>query len=151
MQIKDGCTVSVHYTGTLTGGKVFDSSKDRDPLEFVMGSGMLIQGFESALLGKKVGDKVTASIPTDEAYGEHLKDLLMVIPRSELPEHIKPEIGLVIHVSAEIPNENGEPAEDQDMEVIIRKIDGDMITLDANHPLAGQDLSFEIEVISVKN
>jgi len=151
MQIKDGCTVCVHYTGTLTDGEVFDSSKNLDPLEFVMGQGMLIPGFESALLGKKVGDKVTAVIPANEAYGEHLEELLMEIPRSELPEHIKPEVGLVLHVSAEIPGGDDEPAEDQDMEVMIHKIDGDLITLDANHPLAGQDLTFEIEVVRVKN
>lgn len=151
MQIKDGCTVSVHYTGTLANGEVFDSSKDLDPLEFVVGQGMLLPGFENALLGQKVGDKVSVTIPANEAYGEHLEDLLMEIPRSELPEHIKPEVGLTLHVSAEIPSGDDGPAEDQDMEVMIHKIDGDTITLDANHPLAGQDLLFEIEVITIKN
>ncbi len=140
MPIKNGDTVQVHYTGTLDDGTVFDSSVERDPLEFTLGKGMLIAGFEAAVMGKDVGDKVTVNIPPAEAYGESDEELIFSVPLSEVPEHITPEVGMQLHLS----NEDG------DMNMTICQVNEDSISLDANHPLAGKTLTFEIEVISVK-
>ncbi len=140
MSIKNDDQVAVHYTGTLADGTVFDSSKDREPLEFTMGKQMLIPGFENALMGKTVGDTITVTIPPEEAYGEMDEALIFEVPRAELPEHIQPELGMMLSLS----NEEG------DMNVEICKVTDDSVALNANHPLAGQALTFEIEVISVK-
>lgn len=140
MAAENGNTLLVHYTGTLTDGTEFDSSREREPLEFVLGSGMLIPGFEKAVLGKKVGDKVTANIPAAEAYGTHREEMVGVVPRSELPEEITPEVGMMLQVST-----------DQGvMDVVISRVDADEIELDGNHPLAGKDLVFEIEIVEIK-
>ncbi len=140
MPIKDGDTVQVHYTGTLDDGSVFDSSRERDPLEFVLGKGMLIAGFEAAVVGRDVGETVTVEIEPASAYGEVDTDLVFTVPRSEVPEHISPEAGLPLQLS----NEEGT------MDVTITEVTDDSIVLDANHPLAGKTLKFEIEIISVK-
>ena len=100
MAIKDGDTVRVHYTGTFSDGEVFDSSRDREPLEFTIGDESLISGFEDALLGHEKGDRFTVTIPADEAYGEHLDELLMEVPLSEVPEDIKPEAVSYTHLRA---------------------------------------------------
>lgn len=140
MAAENGNTLLVHYTGTLTDGTQFDSSREREPLEFVLGSGMLIPGFEKAVLGKNVGDVVTANIPAEEAYGTHRDDMVGIVPRSELPEEIKPEVGMMLQVST-----------DQGvMDVVIARVDDDEIELDGNHPLAGKDLIFEIEIVEIK-
>ncbi len=140
MPIKNDDQLVVHYTGTLADGTIFDSSRGREPLEFTMGKRMLIEGFEKALIGKEVGDTVTVTIPPEEAYGELDEALIFEVPISELPEEIKPEIGMQLSLS----NEEG------DLNVEVCKITDDTIALNANHPLAGQPLTFEIEVISVK-
>ena len=132
MAVKDGNTVRVHYTGTFSDGEVFDSSREREPLEFTIGDGSLIPGFEDALLGH--------NIPADEAYGEHLEELLMEVPVSEVPEDIKPEVGMMLQIATD----------DGDMEVQIVEVNDKVVVLDANHPLAGEDLTFDIEVIDVK-
>mgnify|MGYP000304428307 CR=1 FL=1 len=131
MAVKDGNTVRVHYTGTFSDGEVFDSSREREPLEFTIGDGSLIPGFEDALLGHNAGD---------EAYGEHLEELLMEVPVSEVPEDIKPEVGMMLQIATD----------DGDMEVQIVEVNDKVVVLDANHPLAGEDLTFDIEVIDVK-
>ena len=130
MAVKDGNTVRVHYTGTFSDGEVFDSSREREPLEFTIGDGSLIPGFEDALLGHNA----------DEAYGEHLEELLMEVPVSEVPEDIKPEVGMMLQIATD----------DGDMEVQIVEVNDKVVVLDANHPLAGEDLTFDIEVIDVK-
>ncbi len=140
MPIKDGDTVQVHYTGTLADGSVFDSSREREPLEFVMGSGMLIPGFEAAVMGREAGDSVTVNIEPANAYGETDLELIFTVDRNEVPEHIKPEEGLELQLS----NEEGT------MNVTITEVTDNEITLDANHPLAGKALTFAIEIISVK-
>ena len=140
MAIKNGDAVRVHYTGTFTDGEIFDSSRDREPLDFVMGEESLISGFEAALLGHEKGDRFTVTIPADDAYGEHLDELIMEVPRSEVPADIMPEVGMMLQIATD----------EGDMEVEIVDIEDDRLILDANHPLAGEDLVFDIEVIDVK-
>jgi len=140
MAIKQGDTVRVHYTGTLADGTVFDSSRDREPLEFIPGRKMLIEGFEKALMGRQAGERVQVTIPAAEAYGDVDESLLFRVPLAEVPAHITPTPGLQLSLSAP----------EGDMEVTITHVDADMVVLDANHPLAGKDLIFEIEVVSVK-
>ena len=132
MAIKNGDAVRVHYTGTFTDGEIFDSSRDREPLDFVMGEESLISGFEAALLGHEKGDRFTVTIPAD--------DLIMEVPRSEVPADITPEVGMMLQIATD----------EGDMEVEIVDIEDDRLILDANHPLAGEDLVFDIEVIDVK-
>jgi peptidylprolyl isomerase len=139
MAIKKGDTIRVHYTGSLADGVVFDSSRDRDPLEFVLGKGTMIEGFEKALTGRQVGDHLRVTISAAEAYGEVDDSLMFQVPLSEVPPHITPEPGLQLSLSSS----------EGDMEVTIAQVDDAMIVLDANHPLAGQDLTFDIEVVSV--
>lgn len=140
MPIANGNTVRVHYTGTLADQTEFDTSRGREPLEFVMGKGNLIPGFEQALIGREKGDQLTVTIPAAAAYGEHLADLIMEIPRSEVPDHINPEAGMTLQLGTDA----GE------MEVTVADVTDSHVVLDANHPLAGQDLTFDIEVVDVR-
>ena len=139
MAIKRGDSVRVHYTGTLADGVVFDSSRDRNPLEFVLGKRTLIEGFEKALIGRNAGDQVQVTIPADEAYGDVKEQLIFKVPLGEVPPHITPAPGLQLSLSSP----------EGDLEVTVTHVGGDMIVLDANHPLAGKDLTFDIEVVSV--
>ncbi len=139
MPIKDGDKVQVHYTGTLEDGSVFDSSRERSPLEFTLGSGMLIAGFEAAVTGREVGETVKVDIEPEFAYGDIDEELIFTVPIDEVPEHISPEVGL----NLELSNEEGT------MNVTIAEVNDDNIVLNANHPLAGKTLTFEIEIISV--
>lgn len=138
-QVKDGDSVKVHYTGTLNDGTVFDSSRDREPLEFTLGSGMLIPGFEAAVLGMGVGNTTKVTIAPENAYGEVNEELVMDIPASQVPAHITPEVGMMLQLQTD----------DGVMEVVIAEVNDDTIVLDANHPLAGQELTFEIEVVEI--
>ena len=140
MPIKNGDTVKVHYTGSLADGTIFDSSRERDPLEFVMGKKMLIAGFEAAVMGKEPGDKVTVHIPPHEGYGEADPELVFTVDRSHVPAEITPEVGMQLQLSSE----------EGAMDVTITEVNDDSITLDANHMLAGKTLTFEIEVVDVK-
>ena len=137
---KDGDTVKVHYTGTLEDGEVFDTSKDKEPLEFQLGQGQLIPGFEKAVEGMEVGESTTVEIPSDEAYGELRDDLVINVPKDQLPEDISPQIGMQLQVN----QQDGQP-----IPVRITEIGDEDLTLDANHPLAGKDLKFEIELVDV--
>jgi peptidylprolyl isomerase len=138
--IKSGDTVKVHYTGTLKDGTIFDSSKGREPLEFVFGQGQLIPGFEKAVESLNPGDLTKVNIPYNEAYGEVRGDMIVSIERDKVPTDIKPEIGLQL----QIQQPNGQP-----LPVVITDVSDSHIVLDANHPLAGKDLTFEIELVSV--
>ena len=138
--IKDGDTVKVHYKGTLENGEVFDSSEGRDPLQFTMGAGQLIPGFEKAVMGLKVGDSTKAEIPSAEAYGEHNPQMEITIEKSQLPADLEPAVGMQLQLN----QENGQPVPCQ-----ITNIEGENITIDANHPLAGKDLIFNIEVVEI--
>jgi FKBP-type peptidyl-prolyl cis-trans isomerase 2 len=139
-KVKDGDTVKVHYTGTLEDGAVFDSSKDREPLEFTLGEGQLIPGFEKAVVGLSVGDSTKVDIPSQEAYGESREDLVINVPKDQLPDDVKPEIGMQLQVN----QPDGQP-----IPVRITEVGDEELTLDANHPLAGEDLSFEIKLVEV--
>lgn len=140
MPIKDGDTLRVHYTGTLADGTIFDTSKERDPLEFTLGRGMLIPGFEAAVLGREAGETVTTTIPPNEAYGEIDLELIFTVARAQVPSHIPLEVGTPLQLS----NEQGQ------MDVTITAVDAEEVTLDANHPLAGKALTFEIEILEIK-
>ncbi len=138
---KSGDTVTVHYTGTLNNGQVFDSSKSRAPLEFILGSGMVIPGFDAAVTGLTPGESVTSTIPTDKAYGPYRPEMVADIERQNIPANFELEVGQRLEM--QIPNGDA-------MAVTITDIKGDMITLDGNHPLAGQDLTFELELVAIK-
>lgn len=141
-KVKDGDTVKVHYTGTLKDGSVFDTSAEREPLEFKLGEGQLIPGFEKAVVGMEEGEKTNIDIPVKEAYGEAREDLVINVPKDQLPEDVTPEVGMQLQVN----QPDGQP-----VPVRVTDISDEELTLDANHPLAGKDLSFEIEVVEIKN
>lgn len=140
-QVKENDTVKVHYTGKLEDGQVFDSSLQREPLEFTLGQGQLIPGFENGVIDMKVNEKKTISIPKEEAYGEVNKDLFQKVERTQLPEEIKPEVGMTL--ATRNPDGTERP-------ITITKVEDDHITVDANHPLAGRDLTFELELVEIK-
>jgi peptidylprolyl isomerase len=136
-QAKEGDTVKVHYTGTLSDGTVFDSSKDRDPLEFTIGSQQVIPGFEENVKGMAVGDSKTFTLNPGEAYGDRNDQMMVDVERAQMPEDIDPEVGMMLQVQGQ----DGSVSH-----VTITEVTDDKVTLDANHPLAGQDLTFEIEL-----
>lgn len=135
--IQNGSTVTVHYTGKLTDGQLFDSSVGREPLQFTIGSQQVIPGFENGLIGKSVGEKVTLTIPVDQAYGPVREDLLMKIPNSQLPGPV--QVGQQLQATS-----NG-----QIVNVSVKEVNEDYALIDANHPLAGQALIFDVEVVGV--
>lgn len=137
--IQNGNTVDVHYTGKHTTGEVFDSSVGKAPLQFVIGSGQIIPGFENAIIGKNIGDKVTVNIPASEAYGELREDLIVKVPNDNLPGPV--EVGM----SLQAQSENGMP-----VNVIVKEVHEDHAIIDGNHPFAGKELVFDIEVVSVQ-
>lgn len=139
-QAKAGDTVRIHYTGTLADGSRFDSSEGRDPLEFVLGSGQVIPGFDKAVTGMTEGEDKTVTIEPADAYGERHDQLVQQIPRSALPDDIAPEIGMQL---------TGESEDGQQTRFSVTAVDNDSITLDANHPLAGQALTFAISLVSI--
>ena len=139
-EVKTGDTVRIHYTGTLTDGTVFDSSKGRDPLEFVVGSGQIIGGLDKALPGMQVGEKKSVPVPCLEAYGESNPEARQSIPRNEIPPHIPLDLGAQLQVQTQTG---------QTMVVVVAEVTDTEVTLDANHPLAGQDLVFDIELVAI--
>ncbi len=140
MEAKKGDSVQVHYTGRLEDGKVFDSSVSREPLDFTLGDGNMIKGFDAAVYGMTIGDKKTVTIPAAEGYGERKVDMMVDVPRGHVPADILPEIGLDLVLQ----DESGRP-----MPVTVVFVDDEKITLDANHQLAGQDLIFDIELVKI--
>lgn len=137
---KKGDQVKVHYTGKLTDGTVFDSSEGREPLGFELGAGMMIKGFDAAVDGMAIGDKVTAEIPAADAYGEASEDLIFDVPKANLPEDLKPEVGQQLAMS----QPNG-----QQVPVTVKDVKEDIVVIDANHQLAGKDLVFDIELVEI--
>ena len=136
-----GNIVQVQYTGKLTDGTVFDTSVGKQPLEFTVGAGQMIAGFDKAVLGMKVEESKTVTIPAADAYGSHRDDLVIVIPREQLPEGLTPEVGQKLPMT----RSDGMP-----VTVIVTTVSDKTITVDANHRLAGKDLIFEIKLISIK-
>ena len=139
-EIKDGDTVRIHYTGTLKDGSTFDSSEGRDPLEFVVGAGHIIKGLDAALPGMQTGDKKSVSIDCADAYGPINPALHQGVPRDAIPDDIQLDVGMQLQMQTP----QGQP-----MPVTVTAIDEEQVMLDANHPLAGRDLVFDFEVVSV--
>ena len=139
-QVKSGDTVRIHYTGTLSDGSTFDSSEGRDPLEFTVGSGQIIPGLDTAMPGMAVGETKRVEVPAEQAYGEPNADALQAVPRSEIPEDIPLDIGTQLQVQT---------PSGQVMPVTVAEVTEEQVTLDANHPLAGKDLTFDIELVEI--
>ena len=138
--VKNGDKVRVHYHGRLTNGTTFDSSEGRDPLEFEVGAGMVIKGFDNGVVDMKVGDKKTLNIPVEEAYGPKNDELIMDFPKENIPADLNPQVGMELQMS----NPQG-----QVFPVKVAAISSEFITLDANHPLAGEPLIFDIELVDI--
>ncbi|MCB0170189.1 MAG: peptidylprolyl isomerase [Anaerolineae bacterium] len=139
-QAQHGDTVKVHYTGKLEDGTQFDTSTSGDPLEFTLGGGQIIPGFEKAILGMTPGDAKTVTIPSQEAYGDHREDMVVVVNKTQFPDHITPQVGQQLEMRQ---------ANNQPLNVVITDISGEEVTLDANHPLAGKDLVFDLELVEI--
>jgi FKBP-type peptidyl-prolyl cis-trans isomerase SlpA len=139
--VKANDTIKVHYTGKLNDGRVFDSSVEREPLEFTLGQGQLIPGFEKGVIDMAVNEKKTVHIPFAEAYGERREEMMQEVPKNQLPPEIKPEVGMGL--VSQTPDGN-------EMRLTVAEVKDESIVVDANHPLAGQDLTFEIEVLEIK-
>ena len=138
---KEGDAVEVHYRGKLDDDTEFDSSYGSEPLEVVLGKGEVIPGFEDAIIGMYVGDKVTAEISPEEAYGDPLDDLYLEIPRGDIPDSIKPEIGQGVTLQTD----------DGPLDAVIVNVTDEVVVIDANHPLAGEVLIFDIELVAIKS
>lgn len=139
-EAKQGDNVKVHYTGRLEDGTVFDSSQDRDPLEFTLGEGQVIPGFEQAVQGMGEGDSKTTTVAADEAYGPRRDDLILPVERDRFPEDVDPEVGQPLQMQTN---------DEQVVQVVVQEIKDGVVMLDANHPLAGEDLTFDIELVEL--
>ncbi|MBF2001604.1 MAG: peptidylprolyl isomerase [Synechococcales cyanobacterium C42_A2020_086] len=139
-QAKMGDTVAVHYTGRLTDGTVFDSSAGQEPLEFAIGSGNVIPGFEQAVIGMNLGDSKTTTIPADEAYGPYYEERVLVVDRQQIPAELPVEVGSQLQIQQQ---------DGMAIPVIVTDVTESEVVLDANHPLAGEDLTFEIELVAI--
>ncbi len=139
-QARSGDTVRIHYTGTLDDGTEFDSSAGREPLEFALGGGQVIPGFDSAVDGMSVGDNKTVTIPPADAYGQRHEQLVQQVPRSTLPENMEPAVGMQLQ---------SQSPDGQVMNLVVVEVEEESITLDANHPLSGQALTFAIELVEI--
>jgi peptidylprolyl isomerase len=138
--IEKGQKVKIHYTGTLDDGNKFDSSEGREPLEFEIGAGQVIPGFETGVADMAVGDKKSIHIPSEEAYGATREDMVMEFDRAQLPEGLEPEVGMGLQMQG---------PDGQAVPVQITAVAEETVTIDANHPLAGQNLNFELELVEV--
>ena len=139
-EVKSGDVVKVHYTGKLLNGEHFDSSAGREPLEFTVGAGQMIPGFDAALPGMKIGDKKTINIPAKDAYGETDENAIIEFPKENVPADMKLEAGQQLTLS----NQEGQP-----FPVTVKEIKDDVVVLDANHFLAGKELVFDIELMEI--
>ncbi|SHI81075.1 FKBP-type peptidyl-prolyl cis-trans isomerase [Wenxinia saemankumensis] len=140
-QVKEGDTVRIHYTGTLADGTTFDSSDGRDPLEFTVGSGQIIPGLDKAMPGMSQGESKKVEVPAAEAYGDRVEEARQTVPRSSIPDNIPLEIGTRLQMQT---------PQGQAVPVSVAEVTDEQVVLDANHPLAGQDLTFDVEVVEVK-
>ena len=140
-EVKNGDTVKVHYQGTLDDGTVFDSSHEREPLSFTVGQGEIIPGFENAVQGMEQGESKSVSIPPEEAYGQRQEENLLQVNQTDIPEEINPEEGMVLQVKTQ---------DGQSRNVTVSEVSEETVTLDGNHPLAGENLNFEINLVEVQ-
>jgi peptidylprolyl isomerase len=141
-KVKEGDNISLHYTGTLDDGTVFDSSEGGDPLSFTVGSGEVIAGFDEGVREMEVGETKQINIPPEQAYGEYYEELVKVVPREAFPPNVTPTVGMGFEL--ELPS-------GQTMPVRIIDIEGENVTLDANHLLAGEALNFKIQLVSIND
>jgi FKBP-type peptidyl-prolyl cis-trans isomerase 2 len=139
-KIKNGDSVKVHYTGKLNDGTVFDSSEGRDPLAFTVGKGMMIPGFEKGVMGMALDEEKTITIPPSEAYGDVREEMIAEVPNTQLPEGLKPELGM--ELMSQTPD-------GQQLVVRVKEVKDDSIVIDANHQLAGKELTFDIKVVEI--
>ena len=139
-QAKAGDTVKIHYTGTLSDGTQFDSSAGRDPLEFALGSGQVIPGFDKAVDGMSVGESKSVTIAPEDAYGQKHEQLVPDVPKSALPDDMEPQVGMQLQ---------SESPDGQVIQLVVTAVGDDTITVDGNHPLAGHELNFEIELVAI--
>lgn len=139
-QAKNGDKVTIHYTGKLLDGTVFDSSQGRDPLPFTIGSGQVIPGFEEAVIGMAIGESKTVNIPVEKAYGPRNEEMVINVPKNQVPPDIEPEVGMQL----QLMNEANQP-------IVVRVVEvtDEHVALDANPPLAGQELVFDIELVTL--
>lgn len=140
-QVQNGDKIRVHYHGKLRNGETFDSSNGREPLEFTVGSGQVIKGFDEGVKGMTVGEKKTVEIPVGEAYGEKQQEMMIEFPKEQFPADMNPEVGMQLMMS----NGSG-----QQFPVTVAEVKESSVVLDANHPLAGQDLIFDLELVSIE-
>jgi len=139
-QAKSGDTVKIHYTGKLADGTQFDSSAGRDPLEFALGSGQVIPGFDKAVDGMSVGESKSVTISPEDAYGQKHEQLVQDVPKSALPDDMEPQVGMQLQ---------SESPDGQTIQLVVTAVGDDTITVDGNHPLAGHELNFEIELVAI--
>jgi peptidylprolyl isomerase len=139
-EAKQGDTVQLHYMGKLPDGTIFDTSRERRPLQFIIGNGQVIAGFEQAVIGMKVGELKTARIPMEQAYGPRRDDLVVTMDRSKLPPGLNPKVGQRLEMTQ---------VDDQTSLVTVTGATESTLTLDANHPLAGKELTFDIELVGI--
>ena len=140
-QAKSGDTVNVHYTGTLEDGTVFDSSTDREPLNFTLGEGEVIPGFDAGVIGMEVGETKTVNIPAAQAYGDPREELIVTFERGAFPDDLEPNVGQHLQLTMQ----DGSP-----IMVLVTAVNDDDVTLDANHFLAGKDLPFKLTLESIE-
>lgn len=138
-QVTDGDTVRVHYVGTLADGTEFDNSSGRDPIEFTVGRGQVVAGFENALMGMAEGDTKSVTLEPDDAYGPHNPDLVHAVERAKIPAEVDLQVGTALQAT----NERGDQ-----VRLVVIELDTDTVTLDANHPLAGKTLTFELTLVA---
>lgn len=141
IQVKENNTVKVHYTGKLSDGQIFDSSEGKEPLEFTLGQGRLIPGFEKGLIDMKLNEKKTITVSKEEGYGEPREELIQEVQKSQLPPDMAPEVGMGLISKTE---------DGQEMNLVIVEVKEEIIIIDGNHPLAGKELVFDLEVVDIK-
>ena len=137
---KENDKVKVHYTGSLEDGEVFDSSKGKDPLEFTLGQGQVIKGFDDGVMGMEVNEKKTIQIPAEQAYGTTNEELIQEVPKSQLSDGLDPKVGMNLITKT---------SEGKEIPLVITEVKNETIVVDANHPLAGKDLTFEVTLVEI--
>jgi len=137
---KNGDLVKVHYTGKMDDGSVFDTSTDSEPLEFKLGDGKVIPGFENSIIGMEIGEKKNVNIASDDAYGKHRSEMILQVPKEQVPPDVETKVGDRLQMKSD---------KGDTLVVVVTEVNDDGITIDGNHPLAGKDLNFDLELIEI--